>query len=189
MSDMPALDKLSITELRKAVVDEPRNAQLRHLLGAEMAQQKDYDGAVMEMSAAIALNPLMHVARFQLGLLHLTMARPDHALAVLAPLENLDDESALKSFKRGLEALIVDDFTNCADYLRKGIEQNSEIEPLNRDMQMLLDRVLQTVEAAAPIDIAEQTSTVVSIEAGRPARGADENIVRTDFGLYNKNTH
>jgi cytochrome c-type biogenesis protein CcmH/NrfG len=58
-------NNIGLDELRKAVVNDPRNADLRYLLGAEMAQQKDYEGAVMEMSAAIAFNPLLHLARFQ----------------------------------------------------------------------------------------------------------------------------
>src|SRR5882724_4431377 len=150
----PMNNELDVEELRRAVVNDPRNAELRYLLGAEMAQQKDYDGAVMEMSAAIALNPLLHVARFQLGLLHLTMARADHALAVLGPLDSLDDTSALKHFKRGLEALIRDDFTNGIVSLRKGIELNKENAPLNRDMTMLMERVTEVADnnaaASAP---------------------------------------
>ena len=149
-------EELGVNELRRAVVNEPRNAELRYLLGAEMAQQKDYDGAVMEMSAAIALNPLLHIARFQLGLLHLTMARPDHAIAVLAPLENLDDHSALKHFKRGLESLIRDDFDHCMTHLRHGIELNHNNAPLNRDMTMLMGKVADAAAAATPIALTQR---------------------------------
>jgi tetratricopeptide (TPR) repeat protein len=168
--------ELGLTELRSAVVNDPRNAELRYLLGAEMAQQKDYDGAVMEMSAAIALNPLLHVARFQLGLLHLTMARPDHSMAVLAPLEDLDDVSALKHFKRGLEALIRDDFANCIAHLGNGIALNKENEPLNRDMNMLMQRVATVMSENA----ATQHAVTPSV-----AETAEETAVRTDFSLYN----
>jgi tetratricopeptide (TPR) repeat protein len=166
-------DELDVTALRSAVVNDPRNAELRYLLGAEMAQQKDYDGAVMEMSAALALNPLLHVARFQLGLLHLTMARADHALAVLAPLESLDDTSALKQFKRGLEALIRDDFANCIMHLREGIALNKENEPLNRDMTMLMERVSDVAATAAPLT-----------PQPTPESPAKDAVVRTDFSLY-----
>jgi hypothetical protein len=160
------LEEMGVEELRRAVVDDPRNAELRYLLGAEMAQQKDYDGAVMEMSAAVALNPQLHAARFQLGLLHLTMARPDHTSAVLAPFESLDDSSPFKHFKRGLDALIRDDFGNCVAHLREGIALNKENEPLNRDMAMLIDRVTAALSEAT----------------NNPAPGGD--AVRTDFSLY-----
>jgi tetratricopeptide (TPR) repeat protein len=176
------LEELGVDELRRAVINDPRNAELRYLLGAEMAQQKDYDGAVMEMSAAVALNPLLHAARFQLGLLHLTMARPDHALTVLAPLESLDDGAALKYFKRGLEALIRDDFAQCVGNLRRGIELNNENEPLNRDMNMLLQKVAETANLPPP----SAPSAPVAMEEVKPK--SDENVVRTDFSLYSSKT-
>jgi len=175
--------ELGLTELRKAVVNDPRNAELRYLLGAEMAQQKDYDGAVMEMSAALALNPLMHVARFQLGLLHLTMARADHATAVLAPLEELDDGAALKHFKRGLDALIKDDFGVCIHSLRLGMELNTENEPLNRDMNMLLGRVLEIAEK-----IEQPVAPATFSEASASPRATDDSI-HTDFSLYDSDKH
>src|SRR5688572_10990159 len=92
-----------LVELRRAAVQDPRNGEIRYLLGAELAQQRQYDEAILELSAAVALDPLLHVARFQLGLLHITMAQTQHATAVLAPLEALSDESGLKHFKRGLD--------------------------------------------------------------------------------------
>ena len=162
-------DESNVTRLRRAVIDDPRNAQLRYLLGAEMAQERDYESAVMEWSAAIALDPLLHVARLQLGLLHLTMARLDHARAVLAPLEDLDDSMALKQFKRGLEALIEDNFTACAAHLRAGIELNTDNPPLNADMQMLLGKAMQAMNAdAAPVGDAS---------------------IRHDFSLYSTTRH
>ena len=160
MSDEPSLE-----ELRRAVVNDPRNTELRYLLGAEMAQSKDYDSAVMEMSAAVALNPLLHAARFQLGLLHLTMARPDHAIAVLAPLEDLDDASPFKHFKHGLESLIRDDFANCIVHLRDGMALNTANPPLNRDMSMLMTKVSEALVA-------------------KDKASAPETPVRTDFSLY-----
>jgi hypothetical protein len=168
------LDNMGVEELRSAVVNDPRNAELRYLLGAEMAQQQDYNGAVMEMSAAIALNPTLHTARLQLGLLHLTMARPDHTVVVLAPLEELPDSAALKYFKRGLEALIRDDFAGCTANLQKGIELNEENAPLNKDMAMLMDKVAALV--------ASQPGTATD----SPDNWAQERpAVHTDFSLYN----
>jgi tetratricopeptide (TPR) repeat protein len=169
--------QLDIEELRSAVVQDPRNAELRYLLGAEMAQRGDYAGAVMEMSSAIALNPLLHTARFQLGLLHLTLNHLDHAREVLAPLEALNDSAALKHFKRGLCALIEDDFANCASHLRKGIELNLENAPLNKDMEMLTERVVALSAQAA-------TGAIAAPDAN-PAE--DTQMTRTDFSLYGAN--
>src|SRR3954451_9538247 len=159
-----------IESLRKAVLNDPRNAELRYLLAAEYAQAGDYDSAVLEFSAAIALNPLLHVARFQLGLLHLTLGQPHHTTAVLAPLESLDDTAFLKHFKRGLESLIQDNFDACLQSLEKGIELNTVLPPLNRDMRLLIDKIHAS--------LAEQK-----------ARNAPAEAVRTDFSLYGVTKH
>jgi tetratricopeptide (TPR) repeat protein len=164
-------NEMDLEALRRAVVNDPRNAELRYLLGVEMAEQRDYEGAVLELSAAVALNPLLHVARLQLGLLHLTMAQPHHTVAVLAPLENLDDAAAVKFFKRGLEALIRDEFEQCIAFLQRGIELNHENEPLNRDMSLIIGKVQEALQS-------RETPTM-------PA----EEPVRTDFSLYGGTKH
>lgn len=158
-----------LAELRRAVLDDPRNGEKRYLLGAELAQQRDYESAVLEMSAAIALNPFLHVARLQLGLLHLTMAQPHHTVAVLGPLEELPDDSPLKHFKRGLEALISDDFAACVGSLERGLELNRDNAALNRDMRLIIDRV-------RPLSDASQDPR-------------DPGAVRTDFSLYGLTRH
>lgn len=153
-----------LAKLRRAVLDEPRNGERRYLLGAELAQQRDYEGAVLEISAAVALNPLLHVARLQLGLLHLTLAQPNHALQVLAPLEELPGESPLKHFKHGLEALIRDDFAACVRALEQGIALNRDNAALNGDMQLIVAKARSAAEASSGLQ--------------------DRAAVRTDFSLY-----
>ena len=86
-----------LQQIRAAVAQDPRNAELRYLLGAELAQQKNYDAAVVEMSTALQLDPLLHFARFQLGLLYLTMAQPSQSLEIWAPLESIDDAVCFRS--------------------------------------------------------------------------------------------
>jgi tetratricopeptide (TPR) repeat protein len=130
-----------LQQIRAAVAQNPRNAELRYLLGAELAQQKKYEAAVVEMSNALALDPNLHFARFQLGLLYLTMAQPANSLATWAPLEALDETAALKFFKRGLEALIRDEFDTCVGLLRQGIRLNKQNATLNHDMTLVIDRV------------------------------------------------
>jgi tetratricopeptide (TPR) repeat protein len=163
-----------VEKLRKAVLNEPRNAELRYLLAAEMAQAQDYEGAVLEFSAAIALNPMLHVARLQLGLLHLTLGQPHHTTAVLAPLEDLGDDDGLKFFKRGLDDLIADAFEPCIANLKRGIELNRSNAPLNRDMQLIVDKVQAF--------LAERTVASAAPQANVEPR------VRTDFSLYNATT-
>src|SRR5438128_3091720 len=98
-----------LQQIKSAVARDPGNAELRYLLGAELAQQRDYDGAVIEMRTALSIDPNLHFARLQLGLLYLTMARPNDSVEIWGALEALEDKAAVKQFKRGLEALIRDD--------------------------------------------------------------------------------
>ncbi len=157
------LASLDLGELRRAAVKDPRNAILRYLLAAELAQQQDHDGAILEFTAALALDPTLDTARLQLALLHLTLAQPEQALAALAPLANLADGEPLEHFKAGLEALVRDDLQGSLQALQRGVASNTSNPALNRDMQLIIDRLRETL-AAAPAD--------------------SDLAVRTDFSLY-----
>jgi tetratricopeptide (TPR) repeat protein len=150
--------------LEQALQSDSGNARLHYLLGAELASAREYDRAIAEMQRAIDLEPSLHTARFQLGLLHLTLARPDLARALWAPLESQPDES-LRLFKRGLEALIVDDFNTCIEQLHAGIRANTTNLALNRDMEMVIGKVRERTQPPSATPAPEQT-------------------VRTDFSLY-----
>jgi tetratricopeptide (TPR) repeat protein len=146
------VDSPELQRLRAAIAREPANAELRYLLGAELAQCREYPEAVAAMHTALDINPKLHFARLQLGLLYLTMSQPDHSLAVWAPLEELDETAALKAFKRGLEALIRDDFPTCIGYLQRGIDLNKHNTTLNDDMTQLIARVRDgSVIGPAPV--------------------------------------
>jgi tetratricopeptide (TPR) repeat protein len=145
------MDSPELQRLRAAIQRDPANAELRYLLGAELAQLREYPEAVASIRSALDINPKLHFARLQLGLLYMTMAQPDQSLTVWAPLEELDETAALKAFKRGLEALIRDDFPTCIGYLQQGIDLNKHNTTLNDDMTQLIARVRDgSVIAAAP---------------------------------------
>jgi tetratricopeptide (TPR) repeat protein len=145
------MDSPELQRLRAAVIREPGNAELRYLLGAELAQRREYPEAVREMRTALDIDPKLHFARLQLGLLYLTMSRPQDSLAVWAPLEQLEETAALKAFKRGLEALIRDDFGACIGFLQRGISLNCQNASLNHDMTQLIDRVRDGSVIATPV--------------------------------------
>jgi hypothetical protein len=150
------------SQAQPAVTLPPESGEHHYLTGARAASAGDYTRAVNEMTLALSLNPTLHTARLQLGLLHLTMAEPARALAMLAPLESSGDE-ALTLFKRGLEALIHDDFAACVRHLESGMRLNTTNAPLNHDMGLLADRARAAMS---------QSPT------------ADKEAVRTDFSLY-----
>jgi tetratricopeptide (TPR) repeat protein len=144
------MESTELLRLRAAVTREPGNAELRYLLGAELAQRREYSEAVAQMRTALDIDPKLHFARLQLGLLYLTMSKPQESLATWAPLEDLDESAALKAFKRGLEALIRDDFSACIGFLQRGIALNQQNAPLNYDMTALIDKVRDGSVVATP---------------------------------------
>lgn len=117
-------------------------AKYLYMLGAEYAQIGMMDRAATHMAQAVDMDPGLHTARFQLGLLHITCNQPAQALSVLTPLEKLPDDSAFHHFGVGLQHLLQDQFKPCREALLKGIELNSASPvpnlALNADMQKLL---------------------------------------------------
>jgi tetratricopeptide (TPR) repeat protein len=132
----------AVSYLKQALEIDPEQAQVRYFLGAEYAQIGMMDRAAEAMAQALEIDPSLEIARFQLGLLHLTSARPDEAMAVWAPLGELPEDHYLRCFKTGLEALARDEFDDCRSWLNRGIPLNNVNQPLNGDMQ----KVLQAIE-------------------------------------------
>jgi hypothetical protein len=116
----------------------------------------------------------------QLGLLYLTSGDPHRAISTWQQLESLDDANALKSFKRGLEALIRDDFAGCTRWLNQGISQNSANPALNGDMRQILARVAQRVSARVPDSVRGGREPEAMVGPEKEV----ESQVRTDFSLY-----
>jgi tetratricopeptide (TPR) repeat protein len=144
------MDTPELSRLRAAIAREPGNAELHYLLGAELAHCQAYPEAVLQMRTALDIDPKLHFARLQLGLLYLTMSKPEDSLAIWAPLEDLEETAALKAFKRGLEALIRDDFSACIGFLQRGIALNKQNAPLNQDMTQLIAKVKDGSVVAPP---------------------------------------
>jgi tetratricopeptide (TPR) repeat protein len=159
------MESPELLRLRAAIHRDPGNAELRYLLGAELAQRREYPEAVVQMRTALDIDPKLHFARLQLGLIYLSMAQPGDSLAIWAPLEELEETAALKAFKRGLEALIRDDFSACIGFLQRGISLNKQNATLNDDMTQLIDRVRDGSVIAAPVLPALDFS-----QYGEPAR-------------------
>lgn len=140
-------------------------AKYLYMLGAEYAQIGMMDRAQENMAKALEMDPDLHTARFQLGLLHITCAQPAQALSVLAPLAGLPIDSAFHHFGAGLQFLIQDQLANCRESLRCGIELNSASAvpnlALNADMINLLKALdehgdgLQTVVSIGGAPTAE----------------------------------
>lgn len=134
----------SIDYLKRAITLDDRMAEPHYLLGAEYAGKGLFDLAVSEMEAALARKPELAVARFQLGLLFLTLARVEEAASTWGLLDVLPPEHPLYLFKTGLICLIREQFDKAVSFLKDGIARNTQNQALNRDMQLVIDQIARS---------------------------------------------
>lgn len=127
--------------LEQAASEHPRDPRPLLLMAGGLASSGNYDAAEGAYTLALQRAPDFALARFQLGLLQLTGARPGAAFATWAPLERLPDADPLRLFKRAFEALAADRVDEARDLFAKGIDENKANEPLNRDMRMVIERI------------------------------------------------
>lgn len=157
----------AIAYLKEAAGRADASAATHYLLGAEYAQSKLYPRAIDQMEAALALDPALHTARLQLGLLWLGAAQGDRSLAVLAPLEELPAGEALHHFGLGLRYLIGDQMAQATASLQQGVELNTGNQALNSDMQKIIGGIaaLATAAAEAPPAVEEHAGHHILLSA------------------------
>lgn len=136
-----ALDgQQAIAAVDEALRGSPGNAKLHFLRGSLFAEDGDYVKARADFRAATELAPDFAIARFQLGLLELCLGDSDQAKSVWAPLDQLEANDCLRLFKQGLCHIADERLQEGVEWLRAGQAVNQTFPPLNRDMQLLIDR-------------------------------------------------
>jgi tetratricopeptide (TPR) repeat protein len=131
----------AIDYLKQAVERSDSDYKALYLLAAQHAQIGLTERAIEEFNKALALEPNLVPARFQLGLLLLCNARVREALEAWQPLEQLSPDDPYLCFKRGLECLCRDDLPGAEQHLKRGMEINKVNPALNTDMQRVLDNI------------------------------------------------
>ena len=58
-----SMESPELQRLRAAIIRDPGNAELRYLLGAELAQRREYPEAVAQMRTALDIDPKLQVFR------------------------------------------------------------------------------------------------------------------------------
>lgn len=149
----------SIGYLKRAIALDDGMAEPHYLLGAEYAGKGLYDLAVSEMEAALARKPELATARFQLGLLFLTLARVEEAASTWGLLDVLQPQHPLYLFKTGLIYMIREQFDQALSFLKEGIARNSENQALNRDMQLVIEQIARTQAQASGAVASGNTDT------------------------------
>lgn len=127
----------------------PGDPRLQFLRGSLLAGMGRSIEALSALRKAVELAPDFAIARFQLGFFLLTSGDPGEALSVWGPLAMLPKDHYLRIFVGGLTHLIRDEFDDTIEQLERGIAVNSENLPLNRDMQLIIDKVRPLKEATA----------------------------------------
>lgn len=114
------------------------------MLGSEYAQLGLHAQAKTSMARAIELAEDFHLARFQLGMLHLTTGDGEAAVRVWLPLASLDSghpQHYLCAFHRGLLHLMADAFDEAIQALTDGVALNQDNPPLNADIHRIIDAI------------------------------------------------
>ncbi|MEY3202404.1 MAG: hypothetical protein RIR70_1954 [Pseudomonadota bacterium] len=126
---------------QQAAVDHPDSALPYLMIGAEHAQSGATAEAEDAFSRALLIDPSLAIARFQLGLLQMCNNRIPAAVLTWQALGALDAENPLRLFAEGLTALAANQSDEALSKLQRGLIANEDNPSLNRDMQLVIDRI------------------------------------------------
>ncbi|MCS3806388.1 tetratricopeptide (TPR) repeat protein [Chromobacterium alkanivorans] len=164
----------AVALLKQGVRNDGEDARLRYLLGAEYAQIGLFDRAAAEMEQAVALQPGLVMAVFQLGLLHLTQGLPERAEQAWQGLDALAADHPLQLFRQGLSHLIRDEFADCRERLMLGIAANQAAPMLNEDMKRILEQIDAQQSAVPETEPAAGGSAGTLLLRGYASSGDDK---------------
>ncbi|MGI0118573.1 hypothetical protein [Zooshikella sp. RANM57] len=131
----------SITLLKECIQQEDR-AIYYYMLAAEHAEIGLYQYAIEEMTLAINKDPSLWIAKFQLSLLYLTVSNIEEAVKVWYELKDSNANSYLRIFAEGLVYIQEGNTYLGIKKLKEGIEANKENNPLNND----INNIIQSLE-------------------------------------------
>ena len=148
-----ALDRLS-----GKYPDDPR---LHFMKGSILAGSGRSIEAHRALARAVELAPDYALARYQLGFFELTSGEPQKALGTWGPLLAEPEGSYLRKFVEGMAHLIRDEFAPAIALFDEGIALNTDNEPMNNDIRLLIAecRKLQRSAAAGGSEDSELSAT------------------------------
>lgn len=158
----------ALNYIKEVLELEPHNANALYLLGAEHAELGLYDRAVEEIEQALRIDPNIEMARFQLGLLYLKASKLDNAAQAFAHLATHAQADSLRAYAAGLVALCQEEITVAREKLALGLSGENNNPALKKDMQELLNKLLD--------------SEVVASQGGAPEDSASASIFLGAYG-------
>jgi tetratricopeptide (TPR) repeat protein len=133
----------AISKLKEAVAKSPEDANVHFMLAAEYAQIGLVDRAISGMTRTLELQPSLHAARFQLGLLYFSRGNISGAQEAWAELDSMGDQSAWYLVKQGLLKISANDFPAAENLLR----QSLAIEHDNPALIAQTEKILASLQA------------------------------------------
>jgi len=152
MTAMQSDDRDEMVRMDRLIAAYPEDPRLHFLRGSVLASIGRPIEALSSLRKAVELAPDFAIARFQLGFFQLTSGEAVDALATWGPIVLLPEGHYLRSFVGGLTHLIRDEFDETVLRLNEGIAANEENPALNRDMQLIIDQVVEIQRTAPPSD-------------------------------------
>lgn len=125
--------------VKQAIEKSPDDTRMWYMLGSLYADIGIYDKAIENMEKSLQIDPGYGIARFHLGLLFLTMGQQEQAESTWKGLDALGDTHYLTLFKSGLLHIANDQVQDGIMLIEKGINNNQLNEPLNNDMQTVIE--------------------------------------------------
>ena len=108
------------------------------LIGSEYAAQGQMDKAEAAIANAVLLDPGLHIARYQLGLLQFSSGRAAAALVTWQPIMQLQGEQGLPHFVRGFAALAQDRIDEAKEHFAVGLTVPEVNPAVASDIQKVL---------------------------------------------------
>ena len=162
-----ATDDLARAE--RLLSEYPEDGRLHFLRGSMLAGIGRPIEALPALRKAVELAPDLTIARFQLGFFLLTCGDAAEALSVWGPLALLPADNYLRLFVGGLTHLVRDEFAETTRLLEEGIALNHENPALNRDMQLLIEKIRQ-IDTPATSTAADADVSATSLLLGQFAK-------------------
>lgn len=135
-----------MTYLKELLQQEPKNAEAIYLLAVQHAELGLIERAVRGMKAALAIDPTIEMARFQLGLLQLDRNRRAEARANFVALSGSSDPS-LRTICEAMIALADGHSTLAHQLLARRLSQ----EPADSSWASLIRRMLDGPLPGEPV--------------------------------------
>lgn len=149
MAAMQSDERDELVRADRLIRAHPEDPRLHFLRGSILAAIGRPIEALSSLKKAVELAPDFAIARFQLGFFQLTSGEAVDALATWGPIALLPDGHYLRFFVGGLTHLIRDEFPETIARLNEGIAVNEENPALNRDMQLIINQVMEIQRTAA----------------------------------------